>query len=188
MQPSVAEFEEIRRRTEALWADAAISPGIYGYQIQPGTRWNPGLSAAEIEAYERTLGVSFPVSFRCMLSVMNGTDLPTINVYGSSGHPPSERPGVHAYPRDLALVQSMIADLREDRAEIADVLREQGFHLAPDASLVPVNSHRFLVCGSDPDEGAVLSIMGTDAIVYVRGLAEYLCTEFYTAAMLEEVE
>ncbi len=113
-----------------------------------------------------------------MLGVMNGTDLPTINVYGSSGEPARERPGVYAYPRDLALVESMMAEVEPDRAGIAEVLLEQGFQLKPDAALVPVYSHRSLVCGADLMDGPVLSIVGTDAIVYAGSLIEYLQTEF----------
>lgn len=69
--------------------------------------------------------------------------------------------------------------VREDRAGITEVLLEQGFRLEPDAGLVPVYSHRFLVCGADPLDGPVLSIQGTDAIVYGRTLAEYLHSEFF---------
>lgn len=179
MQPSVAEFEEVKCRTEAIWADAFIHPGISGFQIQPGTRWNPGLARDEIEACERALGVRFPASFRCMLSVMNGTDLPTVNLYGSRGHPVREGVGVYAYPRDLALVRQRMAWVAEDRAGITQVLAEQGFRLEPDVALVPVYAHRYLVCGPDPLDGPVLSIMDTDAIVYGRTLMEYLRSEFF---------
>lgn len=174
MAPSVADFEEIKRRTEALWAGASIQPGIFGFQLQPGTRWNPGLVRDEIDAYERALGVRFPASFRCMLSVMNGTSRPTINVYGSRGHPSREGVGVYAYPRDLAIVREQMGYVAEDRAGITEALAEQGFHLEAEAGLVPVYSHRFLVCGGDLLDGPVLSIMDTDAIVYGRNLVEYL--------------
>lgn len=186
MPPCVAEFEEIRRRTEANWADAVVSPGISGFQFQPGTRWNPGLSSDEIDAYERALGVRFPASFRCMLGVMNGTDRPTINVYASTGHPVRQGPGVYAWPRDLATVREMMRYVREDRAGIAQVLAQQGFRLAPDAELVRVFSHRYLVCGPDAQDGPVLSIVGTDAIVYGRTLAEYLQAEFYDDDQLRD--
>lgn len=131
MQPAAADFEEIKRRTEAVWAGASLRPGIYGFQIQPGTRWNPGLRPDEIDAYERALGVRFPASFRCMLSVMNGTDLPTLNLYGTSEHPAREGVGVYAYPRDLALVREWMEHVRGDRDDIAEVLREEGLTWSP---------------------------------------------------------
>jgi hypothetical protein len=114
-----------------------------------------------------------------MLSVMNGTDLPAINVYGSSGHAVCEGVAVYAYPRDLGVVREWMGYAREDRDGIAEVLLDQGFHLEPEAGLVPVYSHRFLVCAADALDGAVLSIVGTDAIVYGRTLVEYLHSEFF---------
>ena len=185
--PTPADFEEIRGRTEALWAGASIDPGIHGFQFQAATRWNAGLAPDEIDAYEHALGVRFPAAFRCMLGVMNGTDLPTINVYGFNGEPARERPGVYAYPRDLALVRSMIADMEPGRAEIAKALMEQGFYLDQSARLVPVYAHRFLLCGADAWDGPVLSISGTDAIVYGRNLIEYLQTEFYPRRLPREI-
>jgi hypothetical protein len=84
-EPLTADFARFKEQTEALWANAELDPRVYGYQIRRGTRWNPGLRMEEIDAYELALGVSFPASFRRMIALMNGTDLPTINLYGSSG-------------------------------------------------------------------------------------------------------
>lgn len=173
-----AEFIRFKDETEALWAEAELDPVIHGYQIQRGTRWNPGLSADEIAAYERALGVRFPESLRVMLSVMNGTDQPTLNIYGSSGHEPREWVGVYAYPRDLEIVRQYIGYVEEERGQVAEVLAEQDFRLEPDAGLVPIYAHRYLVCGADALDGPVLSIYGTDAIVYGPDLLAYLRTEF----------
>lgn len=172
-----ADFLLFKEQTEALWANAELDPRVYGYQIQRGTRWNPGLRTEEIDAYERALGVGFPASFRRMLTLMNGTDLPTINIYGSSGIAPEEWVGVYAYPRDLALVREWIASVHADRPELTNVLAAQGFTLPPDAGLVPVYGHRFLVCDAGRPDGPVLSIHGTDAIMYGPDLLAYLRTE-----------
>lgn len=175
MESSLTEsFVRLKQQTEAGWANKKLDRGIYGFQFQPGTRWNPGLSADEIRAYERALDVRFPESLRCMLSVKNGTDTPTLNIYGSSGMPPCEGAGVYAYPRDLALVREYVDVVRPDRAEVAEVLEEQEFTLPPDAGLVPLYGHRYLVCGADPLDGPVLSIYGTDAIVYGADLLTYM--------------
>lgn len=174
----IAQLIRFKEQTEADWADAKLDRRIFGYQFQVGTRWNPGLGAEDIGAYERALGVRFPESFRCMLSVMNGTDLPTINLYGSSGEEPREWVGVYSYPRDLEVVRGYVAWVQEERAEVADVLADQDFVLPPEAGLVPVYAHRYLVCGADPLDGPVLSIHGTDAIVYGEDLLTYLQIEF----------
>ena len=179
MSPINDEFlVEFKRQTEARWQHADINPVVYGFQFQRGTRWNEGLTGSEIEAYEMALGVQFPNDFKSMLRVMNGTDLPTVDVHGSRGMPQSTFAGVYSYPRDLSIVQEMRQDVDKDRGEIAAVLLDQGFQLEPAANLVPIFSHRYIVCGSDPDNSVVLSIVGTDAIVYGDSLRTYLQKEF----------
>jgi hypothetical protein len=174
---AIAEFVRLKEETEALWAATDPDLAVYGYEIQRGTRWNPGLREEEIDAYERALGVRFPARFRCMLAVMNGTDLPTVNVYGSSGYPRSEWVGVYAYPRDLDIVRDQVDVVRQDHAEVARALADEEFRLDADMGLVPVYGHRYLVCGADPLDGPVLSIYGTDAIVYCPDLLSYLRAE-----------
>lgn len=173
-----ADFERIKRETEALWAVSTLNPHIYGYQLQPGTRWNPGLATDEIDAYERALGVRFPASLRCMLSVMNGTDRPALNIYGSSGLRTEESAGVYAFPRDLGDVRERIVWVEEERAEIVEVLADQRFELRADDGLVPIYSHRYLLCRAGEEDGPVLSIHGADAIPYGPDLVSYLRAEF----------
>jgi hypothetical protein len=45
-------LSEFKRLTESRWQQAAIDPHIYGFQFQPGTKWNPGLPPEAIDAYE----------------------------------------------------------------------------------------------------------------------------------------
>jgi len=171
---------EFRAATEGKWNEQSINPTISGFQFQRGTRWNPGLSDDKIAEYETVLGVRFPHDFRAFLGAMNGTDLPTLNVYASCGEPPRESVGVYSYPKDLRIVQLRIEDVRESRDEIATDLSEQGFVLPPEAALVPIYLHRYVVCTSDLNLSVVLSIVvhGTDAIVYGHSLQEYLESEF----------
>jgi hypothetical protein len=58
-------------------------------------------------------------------------------------------------------------------------MAEESFDLQPTAALVPVYSHRYLVCTPSLDSSVVLSIHDThDAIVYGNSLKEYLEREF----------
>lgn len=179
------ELERIKRETEALWRDRPFRRGIGGYQVQPGTRWNPGLGPREIDAYERALGIPFPARLRCMLSVMNGTDLPQINFYGGY-QAPHERMEFCAYPRDLAEVRERIGWVEEERAEITDALADQGFELRADDGLVPIYAHRYLLCRPGEEDGPVLSIHGADAIIYGDNLLNYLRIEFLPHTLLEQ--
>ena len=169
-----------KRATEERWSHRSINPTISGFQFQPGTLWNPGLSNDKVAEYETVLGVRFPHDFRAFLGAMNGTDLPTLNVYASRGEPPRTSVGVYSYPRDLGIAKQRVEDVRESRDEIAADLREQGFDLPPEADLVPIYLHRYVLCTSDLNRSVVLSIVvhSTDAIVYGNSLQEYLEREF----------
>ncbi len=171
---------EFKRATEARWSERLIDPTLYGFQFQRGTRWNQGLSDETVTEYERVLSVRFPRDFKAFLREMNGTDLATLNVYGSCGEPQRESVGVYSYPRDIEPVKARIEHIRANRAEIAADLAGQGFELPAEASLVPVYFHRYLVCTTDLNSSVVLSIVvnATDAIVYGNSLKEYLEKEF----------
>lgn len=162
------------------WSTRSIDPRGYGYQIQQGTRWNPGLSHEDIVEYERDIGVRFPHDFRAFLRAMNGTDLPTLNVYGYCGEPLRRATGVYSYPRDIELVRWRIHDVLENKERISDDLAEQGFALPADAGFVAICGHRYVLCTADLDSSVVLSIVvnDVDAIVYAKSLKEYLEKEF----------
>jgi cell wall assembly regulator SMI1 len=165
--------------TEQKWSACSINPAIYGFQFQRGTRWNLGLSAEKIAEYERAIEVRFPDDFREFLRAMNGTDLPTLNVYGYCGEAHRRSIGVYSYPRDLEVVRRRIKDVREWWPDLVKTMAEQGFALSADSALVPIYIHPYVVCTSDPGSSVVLSIDdGSDAIVYGNSLEEYLRREF----------
>ena len=173
----LAEFKLV---TEESWRTRSIDTVGYGFQFLPGTRWNPGLSDESIREYQEVLGVRFPDDLKAFFREMNGTDLPTLNLYGMCGHPPRLSVGVYSYPRDLEVVQLGIEDTIRNRAEITQDLAEQGFLLPPRSNLVPIVGHRYVVCEDDPGNSTVLSIVveDVDAIVYGASLREYLKKEF----------
>ena len=175
---------EFKRQTEERWSGKSIDPRIYGFQIQPGTCWRPGLSDHQILEYEDKIGIRFPSDFRALLRVMNGTDLSTQNIYGSSGEPPREWVGVYSYPRDLEVVQHCIAEASKDRETLTATLAEEGFTLSAAAKLTPIYAHRFVVCDRDKESSVVLSIWDSqDAVVYGDSLQEYLEREFLGKAL-----
>ena len=170
-------FIEFKKLTEEYWKHIKNNPMIFGFQFQAGTRWNPGLSDIEIAEYEKELEVQFPYDYKQMLHFMNGTNFPTLNNYGSSGHPHTTSVGFYSYPRDIDIVKEYIGYVEMDREEINLVLKEDGYELDPEAKLVPIYGHRYVVCSSDLSKSTVLSIEGTDAIVYGDSLENYLLNE-----------
>ena len=168
--------------TELIWRNQAVNPHISGFQFQPGTRWNPGLSEDKIAEFECVLGIKFPHDFRAFLRAMNGTDLPTVNMYASCSEPTRQGVGVYAYPKDLEIIRRLVKDMSSKRAELTATMTEEGFVLQPTTALVPIYGHRYLVCTPSLDTSVVLSIHGSDdAIVYGNSLKEYLEKEFLPA-------
>lgn len=168
---SPAFFSWLKRASEAHWETIQPDPVIYGFQVQPGTKWNPGLDDRTIQQYERDMGFAFPPVFKDYLRVMNGTDTPAINIYGSSGVPHARAPAYYAYPADLEVVKDMIAWVYEENdTSEAEVIREGYPHV------MPIVSHRFLVmdgCTGNP----VLSMHGNDIIPYAVDLQHFLAGE-----------
>ncbi len=161
-------FGWLKQETETYWKDAKLKDDIYGFQIQAGTRWNEGLSDAEIASFEKKMGFAFPPIYKLYLKSMNGTDKETINIYGRSGEPVRYGTGFYAYPRDLAKVREMIAWIYEScHVTPADVEAREIPHI------MPIVAHRFLVmdrCASNP----VLSMYGDDIIPYGTDLMDFL--------------
>jgi hypothetical protein len=161
--------------SEEKWRTTSIKDTVWGFQIQAQTRWNPGLTDEAIRQYEDALDASFHQDFKTFLKCMNGTDIPAIDVRGSSGEPPRFAPGFYSYPRDLKLIKNRIEAASADKAQLTLTLEENGFHLPENAKLIPVYGHRYLVCSPNIDGSPVLSIWdASDAIVYGKSLLEYL--------------
>lgn len=163
-------FLKFKEKTEQYWAAHPIS----GFQGPHGSYWNPGLSENEIMEYEKFLGASFPKDFVTMLTVMNGTTTPISNTWKDK----KIRAGVYSYPRDIKIVNWYIDVLKPDMEGIIKSLLFEGYCLQPESKLLPIFMHRYLVCEEDENTSTVLSIMGTDAIVYGKSLPEYLEKEF----------
>jgi hypothetical protein len=172
---------DFKRASEQKWRQKSLDGAVWGFQIQPLTCWNPGLSDELITEFEAAVDARFSLDFRTFLQGMNGTDLPAIDLRGGGGEAPRFGPGFYSYPRDLEITNQRIRDLGSDRTPLKRTLEEQGFDLSDDAKLVPVYAHRYIVCQPGFDESAVLSIWDDcDAIVYGTSLAKYLEKEVFS--------
>ena len=179
-QESKEFFIWLKNESERSWKKAKINPGIYGFQIQKRTKWNPPLSEVQITEYENELGFKFPGIYRTFLRHMNGTDKPAVNVYGKSGEPYAYAPEYYSYPRDLKVVKEMIEWICESfKIEVADI---DGKRIP---FILPIVSHRFLIvdeAGSNP----VLSMHGDDVIPYASSLKNFLIDDIFRSHMQEE--
>ena len=166
-------FAWLKKASETRWATVEINRSVYGFQVQPGTEWLPGISDSEIAAYEAALGFSFPAILRTFLRNMNGTSKEAINVYGDNGEPWPYVPGYYSFPRDLDVVKVRIRWIYDSFGVDGQYVEcEQISHV------VPVVGHRFLVadrCAQNP----VLSMFGDDVIVYARDLRVFLINDIF---------
>ena len=161
-----AFFADFRRRTEEKWTNTRPP----GFPPIPNTRWLPGLSEEEIRRFERDVGAAFPDDFRAFLRRFNGTE--------TERSPDPPRQDLYAYPRDLGRVKDLMRAWARDWPGIREELAGQGVDVPASAVCVPLYGHRGVLCDGDPRRSTVLSISGTDAIVYGEDLRRYLEAEF----------
>jgi len=164
-------FLWLRVTSEHFWTQAPINSTIYGFQIQAGTRWLPGLTEGEIARFEADLGFSFPSIYRLFLKHMNGTDKMAVNVYGESGHPYGYAPAYYSYPRDLDVIKDYIRWIYEEFNVTTEIVDQQ--HIP---HIIPITGHRFLIvdrCKTHP----MLSMYGRDTIIYAPSLQAFLVND-----------
>jgi hypothetical protein len=166
-------FPWLKVASEQVWVQALIHHHIYGFQIQPGTCWLPGLTEHEIGHYEAELGFAFPTIYKLFLKQMNGTDKFAVNVYGESGTPYAYAPAYYSYPRDIAIVRDYIDWVyKEFDITPEDVDQQQIPHI------LPITGHRFLVMDRG-ETHAVLSMYGRDTIIYAPSLQAFLVNDIF---------
>jgi hypothetical protein len=172
-------FAWLKQESEAKWKGIELKDEVYGFQIQAGTRWNPGLPDADIARFEKDMGFAFPPIYKLYLKAMNGTGKDTINIYGRSGEPERYAPGFYSYPKDLARMREMVGWIYDEcHVTPADVEARQIPHI------IPIVSHRFLVvdrCETNP----VLSMYGDDIVLYATNLMAFLLYDIFGNAAPE---
>lgn len=165
-------FSWLKKMSEEFWAKGTIRRGIFGFQTQKETKWLEGLTEEEIREFEFELGFDFPEIYKFYLRNMNGTDKPSINIYGNE-ETVSYAPNFYSFPRDLNIIKDRINWIYEEfLVDEEDVRREKIPHI------IPIVGHRFLIadnCAENP----VLSMYGRDTIVYAPNLQSFLVADIF---------
>ncbi len=107
---------------------------------------------------------------------MNGTDIPTLNIYARCGEPPRTAAGFYGYPQDLPKVMDMIAWIYEECEITPAKIDTEGI-----PHIIPIIGHRFLVVDRYPTN-PVLSMYGNDIIPYAHNLMNFLVDEIFFAS------
>ncbi|MBP9773959.1 MAG: SMI1/KNR4 family protein [Candidatus Peribacteraceae bacterium] len=166
-----------KRQTEEMWVNKELERDIYGFQVQAGTKWLPGLSPEQIRAYEHDIGCVFPHELRQFLSVMNGLDRESINIYGMSGEPFLTKHTVYAYPRDFELIHGQITSLQKSAQELAPLLTDLRISAAT-VRFVPLYMGSYVVCADDPSYNPVIFCDGSFVELVSETLKEALELRF----------
>lgn len=178
-------WRELRRSTEKSWENAKIDPDCWGYQVVAGTKWNPGLRMDEIQELQHRLGFAFPSDYIEMLRTFNGFDRDCVDVRNGE-EPTRHRRSFYKYPDDLFTQTLLLEDLNTHRGIANAVLQDEGFDSGDVVGFIPIYGHRALVAFSDPSLSPVLSVVGSDVIIYGQDLRDYLLHEFDEELRLSE--
>ena len=174
---SLAFFQDLKIKSEAYWATVELDAATYGFQTQKNTKWNMGLSEASIDAFEKEMGFQFSEGLRNYYRMMNGVDLPAINIYGSSGEAPAYSHNFYAYPQDVSAIKAKIHWIYTANATSEEALAQRGL-----SRIFPIFGHRFVLV-DHPDE-PILSMYGDDIIYWTHNISSLLATAIFKGQAL----
>ncbi len=166
------------KKTTQIWESRRLNPRIFGYQIQPGTKWLEGIKEKEIQELETRLGFNFPEEIRHFLLSTNGLDREQINMNAS------DKKQEFQNQWNLTNIERGQKELIEknQNEKTFKIIKEENIIPGIDLkthSLLPIYGHRFAVCNKEkPEYCQIISIHGDDIIMYGESLKEYLEKEF----------
>lgn len=198
-------FHWVKRITEANWAEKPDPIALRGWSESHdesfwGAKWAPGLTPDEIDALEIKWGIHFPPDMRLFLEILHCVDRPDFeDVQKDWESTEKVREARHLFynwrTQDAEIearlkwpFETIFQDIRglnrfwmrfwgqrpESNGEKAEILRTW---LAQAPTLIPIFGHRFVVGSPIMADNPVLSVMGTDIIVYGWDLRFYLLHE-----------
>lgn len=129
--------------SERHFATLEVDKKAYGLQHQKGTTWRPGLTEDELLAFQREVGFDFPAELCAFYRVMNGTDLPGVNIYGEEGLPYTYAPIYFSYPEHLPQIQQAIQELLVIKSLTINRMLEEGIPF-----IFPINAFYFIIVDS----------------------------------------
>lgn len=189
MEYGAVFLDRIREATERIWVDPYLGLGW-----QPGTHWRGGMTDAEVAQAEAQYGVRFPPDYRLFLQTLHTTDPERVQYVDRTIHAHIGRPfhdwqggrtpidDAMAWPLD-GLLWSIEADddwsrSWGDRPATAEARAAKVRELAaPSPPLVPLMGHRYLVGEPLVAGNPVLSVYGSDVIVYAPTFGAWLVAE-----------
>jgi len=174
---SPRDWLEFKIFTEMKFESAQIEK-CWGFQIQKNTKWDKGLTEGEIGRLEQYYGFKFPNDYVEMLKVFNGFDTLQISIDPDGKYETEYDRTCYKYPADLGKTKSLIDEVHKNIEFANLVLEEAGFDSTQIEGFIPLYGHRVLVVLKDKQQSPVLSIWGSDIILYGESLIKYWTHEF----------
>ncbi len=169
----VMNWKKFKGKSESKFGSLEIK-NCWGFQIQPGTTWNPGLNKYEIEALERLFGFEFPFDYKDMLLAINGLDRDQIAIDPDGKEANEFGRTMYKYPGDYETTFSLRQEIRDNIKYVNEALQLSGFDTDEVVRFVPLYSHRAMAVFTDKSLSPVISIhQGDDVIVYGDSLMDY---------------
>lgn len=168
--------KDIKYKVEKKFEKIQLYNNVYGFQIQPNTKFRKGISRKEIDKLETLFGFNFPWEYREMLLVFSNLDTPMISIHpeDESNIKYSEDNFFYNYPEDYEKSKWIIDEINENKEEAELALIEGGFDVSKIVGYVPMHHHRVLVVFEDKYLSPVISVWGADIIMFGNNLKEYL--------------
>ena len=169
-------IRQIKYKAEKKFKNIRLYNNIYGFQIQPNTKFTKGISRKEIDKLETLFGFNFPWEYREMLLVFSNLDTPTISISpeDNSVIKYSKESFFYNYPEDYDKSRWLIDEIEEFKTDAETTLTEAGFDVSKIVGFIPMHNHRAVVVFKDKYLSPVVSVHGSDIIVFGSNLKEYL--------------
>ncbi|MCD0471518.1 hypothetical protein [Flavobacterium sp. JAS] len=170
-------INDLKYKIEKNFRKIKLQNDIYGFQIQPNTKFLKGISRKEIDKLEILFGFVFPKIYHEILLVIGGFDIKEISI-DPDGDEIKFNDCFYQYPRDIEKSKWLVEEINENKIYAESALCESGFDVSKIVGYVPIYSHRALVVFENKNLSPVISAWGSDIIVYGNNLEEYLKNEF----------
>ena len=174
------DWKILKIMSEKAFRKAVVNyENCWGFQEQKNTKWNEGLNITEIKELEEYFGFNLPNDYIDMLKILNGFDTHHISISPNGVEENEFERRCYKYPEDLKNTKWLIKDANNYIENAKKALDTNGFSNYEIEGFIPLYQHRALVVLKDKAKSPVLSIWGSDIIVYGNTLFEYWCNEFY---------
>jgi hypothetical protein len=158
----INEFNKIKELTENYWNNIQLDKNIFGFQIQPQTKWKNGLSKNEIMEFENIMGFKFPEILFDYYTVMNGVDKNQKNLYGGKCDPKYSKE-LYSFPDDVNKIKNLIQWIYEENK-----INKNDMESTNISKIFPIYAHRFILI--DHPQNPILSMYGDDIIVFANNI------------------